>query len=324
MRGTVYINDAAPTGAGPEAVTLDFSATPSELADTETCYGFALDKTLEHLGLEASRAEDPVMYSRLYVEGSVEAIREHIPELQRHTGLIARYSAEKSRDLFPDYNRQWLGRLLGNLVQRQLPELHEAATLARTMGIIVNPFMEAVVPGDEGHTIYYHRYPGHGTEQNIARNADGSTINPFIGRDIGGFVIGQDGLELPQSYRFDFLLPEQDVNRARLIARVRNQPTWQLFESVLKDYCLGRPEAGGPVDLSVLAGELSEASRVRLGFATADLRTASEQGMLEQPGSLNWAFRRGLQDFLAKSEQDAELQPLLAAEQARLGELYAD
>ena len=45
MRGTVYINNTVPVGAGPEAVTLDFSATPSGLASPGTCYGFALSKT---------------------------------------------------------------------------------------------------------------------------------------------------------------------------------------------------------------------------------------------------------------------------------------
>ena len=111
--GTNSVNETSGVTSNVHAVTVDLSAGIASLEDTETCYGWAYAKTVEHLGLTSTvEPPDDGMWGRLRIEGSTDDIRKNIPNLSGHIGLIARYSAE--RKYGSKHEKQWIGRILGS------------------------------------------------------------------------------------------------------------------------------------------------------------------------------------------------------------------
>ncbi len=220
MRSSIYINER-----GPNIVSLDFSASPSELIDKESMNGFAFQKTLEHLGLEATVNSDAAMWSRLDVTGSVETIRQRIPVLQKHIGLIARYSADRSKNLWPQHERKNIGSILGKLVQRDLPELPEDASILRAIGLIVEPFADKT--NNDGVVVYYARRKARTSYESdpSATAANGTPLGQFEVRDIGGFEIGWDGLRAKSQIRVKAVVPEDELYEFQLISRLKDVGT---------------------------------------------------------------------------------------------------
>lgn len=201
MQGRIYIRET-----GPDQVTMDMTASPSELAYKERAQGFAFQKTLEHLGLDASDPAKHLGLGALQIEGTVNGVRDNIGQLQKHIGVIARYSGQKA-DSWHKYQEDFVGRTLGKLVQKDLPNLPENATLMRVIGMVADPFAQET--NDDGVQIYYARQPHWTAEGKNARalNTDGTPIKPFHVRDIGGLLIDASGQATRKQYSTHIVLP---------------------------------------------------------------------------------------------------------------------
>ncbi|TAH36667.1 hypothetical protein EYC59_00630 [Candidatus Saccharibacteria bacterium] len=189
MRSSIYIQET-----GPDTVQVDTTASPAQLTNPDTWYGFTFTKTAQHLGLDIHDVPEPVSSGCWEVRGSTAKAQENIPNLQRHIGLIARYGAERRQG--GRWARDYIGRILGELVQHRLPGLPEDATLMRTVGVLLNPLADAT--NDDGCALYYARTPHWVNRNEPARNADGSPIAPFHMRDIGGMPIDDSGRPSPE------------------------------------------------------------------------------------------------------------------------------
>ncbi len=301
---SIYINETSPTTA-----RLDFSASPSDLANTETCYGFAYQKTLEHLGVDCEAAPRSPSYGSLMVEGSPDAIKSNIPDLQRHIGVIARYAAE--RRYGSAHDRAWIGGILGRLVQNELPAMPEGASFLRSMGIIAAPFGHAVIPGHDILRIYYKP-----TEQ-----ADDQLRNPFSVRDIGGLLVGTDGLPAREAFRFSFSLHKEEVQELMLIHRVR-EPDTHWANDILFSVEQGIANNHVP---AVSPSAASERERKILTNLSRDLleKLYAIGGKLNNGASLADLVAFYVRSYLDKCANDPLIQAKVAAEKERLRQLYS-
>lgn len=217
MQGSIYIRET-----GPNAVTMDMTASPSELAYKETAQGFAFQKTLEHLGLQLSDPAEHLGHGALKVEGDFDTVRQNVGQLQRHIGVIARYSSQKA-DSWHKYQQDFVGRTLGHFVQKDLPALPDNTTLMRVVGMAAEPFAQET--NDNGVAIVYARLP-HWTEagkHDRAKDTDGSPLKPFHTRDIGGFLIDASGCEAQDTYGASIMLPEETKYILGVVGRVRDR-----------------------------------------------------------------------------------------------------
>lgn len=275
QRGYIHINEATPTGLherastigaleAQQAVTIDLSAGVAGLDDPETCYGWAYSKTIEHLGLEGA-VEPPAdgLWGRLRVEGTVDDVRANIPNLSGHIGLIARYGSERSGGYSPSRDREWIGRKLGVLTRRKLPEMPEGTSLMRAMGIITAPFADATI--DDGLTVYYAR--GRST---VVHGEDGKPLGPYSVRDIGGLEVGQDGLPARNKYQRSITLPKDDLKDVRALATVRESSVGIELGAALDGYLSDqdRVEAEPCID--------PDATRFSTSFQRTDLERMHE------------------------------------------------
>jgi hypothetical protein len=144
MQAHIYINEVA-----PDTAVMDFSPGVTQLKSKDAGYGFAFLKTLEHLDLSYEEAEQEQGPSLLQVSGSVEQAVASLPDLQRHIGLIARYSAEKTGQRF---DREWIGRTLGKLTQKEIPALSDSTPFRHLVGTLVTPFSQAIK--DDGTCVH--------------------------------------------------------------------------------------------------------------------------------------------------------------------------
>lgn len=150
MTSSIYINQTEPNTA-----IMDFSYSPAVLTNKETCYGFAFQKTLEQLGLEYEVNPEITWFGQMIVAGNMETIKSNIPRLQRHIGIIARYGAEKGGlgSSSISQNRRFIGRTLGILTQRILPELSISAPLPQALAEISYPLADNT--NNDGVCVYY-------------------------------------------------------------------------------------------------------------------------------------------------------------------------
>ncbi len=304
MRSSVYINEAA-----PQAVTMDFSASPAELMYSDQCYGFAFMKAIEHLGLDAQVDPEPELYCRLRVEGSVESIKGHVPQLQRHIGLIARYGAELRGGTLPRFNRDWIGRTLGDLVQRKLPTLSEDTSLLYAMGIIVDPFVN--MTNDDGARIYYGRYPGEGTERSIVKNEDGTPLGPYSARDIGGLLVGPDGLPAPEALDCRIGISEADLGQLKRIGRAKDTGTGKELGYSLRRFL---ERAVRPIISQVPVED--DMRNVMATFSRIDLEKAAAIE-LETGAGIADIIRTAVKSYIYECASDSELQEKIGAKKQR-------
>lgn len=274
-RGYMYIQEAVPTGlheteaavsaqVAQQAVTIDLSAGVAGLQSIKTCYGWAYSKTAEHLGLTSS-TEPPSdgMWGRLRVEGTVEDIRANTTNLGRHIGLIARYGSELSDGYSPSNDREWIGRMLGGLTQRVLPELPENTSLMRAVGLIAEPFASALV--DDGMSVHYAR-----SRNTVVQDDDGRPLGPFSVRDIGGLEVGPDGLKAPNKIPLTLKLPKNDLKDIRALAEVRESGVGIELGNALGGYLndSDRPAIESDEDV--------DATRFSISFLRTDLEKTRE------------------------------------------------
>lgn len=168
MRSSIYINQIS-----PEHVTWDSSLSPQEIMSEKNGVGFSFLKTAEHLGMKIEKEDINGYRWPIYnIYGSVEGIKRNNADLQRHIGLIARYGAESGR-----VNRDWLGRILGKLVQETIPAFDEETSLANAVAEVSYPFAD--LTNDDGVAIGINKFPHYGLSSE-GRNSD---------RDVPGTVI---------------------------------------------------------------------------------------------------------------------------------------
>ncbi|HVX24116.1 MAG TPA: hypothetical protein VG992_02105 [Candidatus Saccharimonadales bacterium] len=141
MFGRVYVNEIA-----PQAVSMDFSIRPATALHGADPIGFAYLKTLQHLEIEHEITQGRV----LLATGNTVAIKQSLPRLQRHIGLIARYSAKlEETSMFRKYTRDYVGRTLGKLTQQTIAELADNTPFRETLSAITYPFADAASDPNE-------------------------------------------------------------------------------------------------------------------------------------------------------------------------------
>ena len=145
----MYINELSDSD-----VLIELSSSPSEILDSSAPYGFAYSKTIEHLGLD----RHDVGHNSVIIHGSTEAVLSNLSNLHRHIGLIARYGSEKA-DFWRRHNRDWIGRMLGDLTQRTLPGLPKDTGFTEVVARITRPFAESANDDNEAFDVLYGRTP---------------------------------------------------------------------------------------------------------------------------------------------------------------------
>lgn len=131
MMNRVFINKTKPSFEGREAVIAHFSWGPADVSDDTTETGFVARKTFEALSVTVLADRG---FNALNIEGSIEAMWENAPVLQRNIGLIARYGAEKSASWSKKSARDWWGRRLAGYARTlgaQLPLVPPRVDAAR-------------------------------------------------------------------------------------------------------------------------------------------------------------------------------------------------
>jgi hypothetical protein len=311
MRGRVYINAQA-----PENVTMDFSASPSELATSETCYGFALNKTLEHLGLDSEVGLNPELSGQLIVAGSVDTIRDHTSELQRHIGLIARYSKEQENGY--SHDQEWVGRILGRLVQQSIPRLSKDTSLMRAMGVIVEPFADAVCR--DGVLIHYARHASAGDDgqkHDTVKAEDGTPLGIFSAKDIGGLLIGPDGLPVKENFGLTARISEADMFQLRLIAWAKESKTSTELRQSLRRLL----DKQKPLKVESVPPE-EDARKVVASYARTDLEEACSVEF-DEAATFADLIRLAVKGYIADSMTDVELQEKVEQQRRKLEQKYA-
>lgn len=134
MIGRVYVNEIA-----PQAVVLDFSVWPSNILNRKKSYGFAYLKTLEQLGI---RTEVLPTGCTALLEGNTADVKQQLPRLQMHIGLIARYGASLE-DSWQKDTQEDLSRILGELTQHTLRDIPADTPFSETGSAITMPFADA-------------------------------------------------------------------------------------------------------------------------------------------------------------------------------------
>lgn len=298
--------------SGPNSVFVDFAPSTHELLNKHQTYGFALAKTLDHLGLEHEVIAGE--FTQMQIRGSLETVKAHLPELQRHIGLIARYGAGIEGDRGRAYRRDWIGRLLGDLVQRWLPKLPEEASLMRTAGRIIWPFAEAI--NDDGVRIYYARPAPWRSEEAVVKAEDGTPLGPFSVRDIGGLLIGPDGLPAHEVLNANLQLPKADFHQLNLIGRVKGHGAGTELQLSLHRFLDKTDKAAiRPVLLK------EDAQKILTNFRRVDLEAACKREF-EGGATLHDLICTAVKEHLAESMADLEIRTKVEAEQKRLAQLY--
>lgn len=295
----INVNEAG----SPHAVVVDFHNAAWQLLDREQPYGFAFQKTAEHLGLEPTiRETDSVQ--RLYLYGSTESVKTHLHDLHRHIGIIAHTGARMAK-YFQQHERDHLGRILGGLTQDSLPNVPDDATLMRTVGVMSYPFVDAV--SSDLTEVYYARKPyWHGTNE-PARHEDGTLMHRYDARDIGGFVIGWDGLAVRESVAFSIGMEPETANRLRWLSQAKGT-RWhdEVHEAFTQFLNMPNKPAIEHQDVEP-TDEDGYALKHQLHLSRLDIKWLTETYQPPEGTTFGDIIRFAVSQFLAKAAADPQL-----------------
>lgn len=161
--GRIYVNEA-----GPDVVAADFSGSPAYVTSPNNCSGYALKKTLEHLGLAVVKAAKPPINARLHIAGTVDTIRDHLPELDWHTGFIAKQASALGSEFTRPWDYRAVEGIIGRLIDKTLPKLLPEAYFMQVVGEVIKPFADE----EMGHDLLEVHY-------GVTRSAYGYDLEPF-------------------------------------------------------------------------------------------------------------------------------------------------
>lgn len=198
MGEAVYINQLNQRG---DSAVVDFSPQLTDLAQPNPGLGAALFSTIEQLGLQVPQGRQPELHGRLRVEGAPEGVREGMSLLGQSVEWIARQAAQDRRLSGRPDAANILNTALHTLALEQLPALPESASLMRIVGVVVQPFVHAAHP--EGVTTYHGRYAGP-RDRTVVTDESGQPLGRFSVRDIGGLLIGPNGLPAENTHTARF------------------------------------------------------------------------------------------------------------------------
>lgn len=292
MYGNIYLHQPR-----PHETIGDFSVSASPMLDTEKPLGYMFKETLDHLGLQNEIVREPEDLPRLYIEGSVDRMRECLPHLRRRMGWIARRSAERG----PTTNRRYAMKTADRVLQRVeqiVPDLPDEASLLCATGAILEPFAKVHAADNTSVRVHYGRQAPWRVRNDSVKAEDGSPLKPFEVRDIGGLEVGADGLPARERYSLMLQLDHQDFRSLYILATALGTSIQDQLRAAL-DESISQPTSSRVQPVSV--GHETQNVAVNLPREGLERATMADFGNDATLGDL---LRMGVKQHIARHFAD--------------------
>lgn len=189
--------------------------------------------TMETLGFEPV---EPSPSADLTFSGSVEDIQKTAASLEEQVEAMAGYGAVSDGGFQP-YHSGTLDQSLNLGALRNIRRLPNGASLMVLAGAVTAPLADTAT--DDTLYMYYDRTPYWRGDRTGVLDEHGKPLRAFLAKDIGGLLIGPDGLKARSSFSFALGLDNQTLNRLHLLSTVKGvtmgEENRQAFHNFLAD-----------------------------------------------------------------------------------------
>lgn len=290
---------------GENQVAIDFSGAATRLASQDNPIGSRYLHTMESLGFEPA---EPQPDSWVTYHGSVEQVRTNAAALQDQLDAVAGYGAVHDSG-FHKSRSGILGKSISRGALRNVLDLPDNASLMVTAGAITAPSADAAT--DDTLYMYYDRIPYWRGDKKGVVGEDGKTLRPFSAKDIGGLLIGPDGLEAREYFRFSLALGRQTLYRLQLLSKARGTTMGEENRQAFHDF-VSDPDRPVVTPMSVPRAR----TNLQVAYPRIDLEALYDIEA-EPKFKCSDAMRLALERYLQKVAEDPELMDKMHAEHQR-------